>query len=69
MNKVFRFDTEFIKDAVGVHDFVSIIEAHRDEHILLLISCLGNIRSLLEKLTESYFNGDSETHAIFEGIL
>lgn len=49
IRKVYKFGGASVKDADAVRNLVSIVSAHRDEDVLLVVSAMGKTTNMLEK--------------------
>lgn len=66
--KVFKFGGASVKDAEGVKNVSSIINSHKGNELLVVVSAMGKITNQLEELTRAYLNGQDDIQHIFEGI-
>jgi aspartate kinase len=65
---VFKFGGASVKDAQGVINLGNVVSTYSGNEILVVVSAMGKTTNALEKLTDAYFNGTDDMHAIFEGI-
>lgn len=66
--KVFKFGGASVKDAEGIKNVSSIINSHKGNELLIVVSAMGKITNLLEDLTRAYLNGQDDVQQIFEAI-
>jgi len=50
--KVFKFGGASVKDSVGVRNLKTILDLHRDEHLVVVVSAMGKTTNALEELLE-----------------
>jgi aspartate kinase len=65
---VFKFGGASVKDAQGVINLGKVVSGYAGNQILVVVSAMGKTTNALEKLTDAYFNGTDDLHAIFEEI-
>lgn len=56
--KVFKFGGASVKNAEAVRNVAQIIEDHRSESLIVVISAMGKITNKLEELIEAYYQQD-----------
>ncbi|HUH32432.1 MAG TPA: hypothetical protein VLZ28_00685, partial [Daejeonella sp.] len=66
--QVYKFGGASVKDAAGVKNLSKIISLNRNKQLLVVVSAMGKITNALESLTDSYVNGKSNTHALYQEI-
>ncbi|MFA4869919.1 MAG: aspartate kinase [Pedobacter sp.] len=66
--KIYKFGGASVKDAGGVRNISSIIQNHKGNELLIVISAMGKITNKLEELTSAYINGQEDVHQIFEEV-
>lgn len=66
--KVFKFGGASVKDAEGIKNVSSIINSHKGNQLLVVVSAMGKITNKLEELTRAYINGQDDIQQIFEEI-
>jgi aspartate kinase len=66
--KIYKFGGASVKDADGVRNVSSIIQNHKGNELLIVISAMGKITNKLEELTSAYINGQEDVHQIFEEV-
>jgi aspartate kinase len=66
--KVFKFGGASVKDAEGIKNVSSIINSHKGNQLLVVVSAMGKITNKLEDLTRAYINGQDDIQQIFEEI-
>jgi len=60
MYKVFKFGGASVKDAEGVKNLKKILEIHKEDKLIVVISAMGKMTNQLEKVLDSwYFNPES----------
>jgi len=60
MYKVFKFGGASVKDAEGVRNLKKILDIHKDEKLIVIISAMGKMTNQLEKVLDSwYYHPDS----------
>jgi len=64
MYKIFKFGGASVKDADGVRNLKKILNLYKDEKLIVVISAMGKMTNLLEKVLDAwYYQPDSlETH-------
>ena len=55
----FKFGGASVKNAEAVRNIAKILQAYK-EQIVIVISAMGKTTNALERLTESYFKGNSD---------
>jgi len=58
--KVFKFGGASISTPERVKNLPKILQAYRDEKILIVVSAMGKTTNALEKVAESFFSGNKE---------
>ncbi|MEO5910847.1 MAG: aspartate kinase, partial [Pelobium sp.] len=66
--QVFKFGGASVKDAEGIKNLTAVLEIYKGEKLLIVVSAMGKTTNALEKLAESYFNQQDDTHEIFEDL-
>lgn len=66
--QVFKFGGASVKDALGIKNIGEILQLHKNEPLLIVVSAMGETTDALEKLAESYVGQKKDMHAIFEDI-
>ncbi len=68
MTAVFKFGGASVKDAAGVRNVARIVELHRDQKLLIVVSAMGKTTNALEKLSEAYCMQNGEAHRILTEV-
>ncbi|SKB33601.1 aspartate kinase [Daejeonella lutea] len=68
MIKIFKFGGASVKDAEGVKTLANILELHKSDKILIVVSAMGKTTNALEKLTKSYVAQNEDVHQVFDEI-
>ncbi len=67
--KVFKFGGASINSYERIKNLAWILQHHKDEKILIVISAMGKMTNALEKITEEYFEGkNAEALHLFESV-
>lgn len=67
--KVYKFGGASVKDADGVNNVSSILDAHKqDGKILTVVSATGKTTNALEVVVKSYFNNDGKANDHLQAI-
>jgi aspartate kinase len=66
--KIYKFGGASVKDADGVRNVSSIINRHKGNQLLIVVSAMGKMTNKLEDLTTAYLNGQDDIHQIFDEI-
>nr|WP_121271643.1 aspartate kinase [Pedobacter schmidteae] len=66
--KIYKFGGASVKDAEGVKNVSAIIQKHKGNQLLIVVSAMGKITNKLEELTTAYLNGQDDVHQIFEEV-
>lgn len=67
--KVFKFGGASINSYERIKNLSWILQHHKDEKILIVISAMGKMTNALEKVAEEYFEGkNSEALHLFESV-
>ncbi|TCC91124.1 aspartate kinase [Pedobacter hiemivivus] len=66
--KIYKFGGASVKDAEGIKNVSSIIQNHKGNQLLIVVSAMGKITNKLEELTTAYLNGQDDVHQIFDEI-
>ena len=66
--QVFKFGGASVKNAASIKNIVRIIEAHKNEPLLIVISAMDKTTNRLEDLLNAYFYKQDNLHEIFEEI-
>jgi len=66
--KIYKFGGASVKDAEGVRNVSSIIQNHKGNELLIVVSAMGKITNKLEELTTAYLNGQEDVQQIFEEV-
>lgn len=66
--KIYKFGGASVKDAEGVRNVSSIIQNHKGNELLIVVSAMGKITNKLEDLTKAYLNREDDVLQIFEEI-
>ena len=59
--RVFKLGGASVKDAEAVKNAAAIIASHKSEEVVVVISAMGKTTNALEKVVDTYFNGNKET--------
>lgn len=65
---IFKFGGASVKDAEGVKNVLQIIEQHKGEPLLVIISAMGKTTNRLEELLNAFFYRQETHHQIFDEI-
>lgn len=57
IDKVYKFGGASVKDADAVRNLAKIVDNHKNEHILLVVSAMGKTTNMLEKALAAYRDG------------
>jgi aspartate kinase len=66
--EVFKFGGASIKDADGIKNVVKIIGLHPDKSLVIVVSAMGKITNVLEKLTDAFVQKADNAVEVFERI-
>ena len=66
--KVFKFGGASLKDAEGVKNVGSILQKHRGEKLLIVVSAMGKITNALEKVVQSHADQDGQAEHFFKEV-
>ncbi|TKC63524.1 aspartate kinase [Pedobacter hiemivivus] len=66
--KIYKFGGASVKDAEGIKNVSSIIQNHKGNQLLIVVSAMGKITNKLEELTTAYLNGQDDVQQIFDEI-
>ncbi len=67
--KVYKFGGASVKDADGVKNVSTILDAHKnDSKILTVVSATGKTTNALEKVVHSYFSNDGKVNEYLQSI-
>jgi aspartate kinase len=66
--KIYKFGGASVKDAEGIRNVASIIQNHKGNELLIVVSAMGKITNKLEDLTTAYLNGQEDVQQIFEEV-
>ncbi|SDJ80736.1 aspartate kinase [Pedobacter sp. ok626] len=66
--KIYKFGGASVKDAEGVRNVSSIIQNHKGNELLIVVSAMGKMTNKLEDLTKAYLNSQDDVLQIFEEI-
>jgi aspartate kinase len=64
--RVFTMDGSSVRDAGSIRTICSVIEKYNRQPVLLLCSALGDMKRLLEKITEAHAEGSKSVTDLFE---
>ncbi|MBJ10993.1 MAG: aspartate kinase [Flavobacteriales bacterium] len=56
---VYKFGGASVKDAAGVRNVVSILQAESDVNLMIVISAMGKTTNALEAIVNAYYSGDA----------
>ena len=56
---VYKFGGASVKDAAGVRNVVSILQAESDVNLMIVISAMGKTTNALEAIVNAYYSGDT----------
>lgn len=56
--RVYKFGGASVKDAVGVRNVVSILQAESEADLMIVISAMGKTTNALEAIVNAYYSGD-----------
>lgn len=65
---VYKFGGASVKDPAAVRNMASIIKAHKNGPLIIVVSAMGKTTNQLEKLTEAYFHNNKEAEQILREI-
>ena len=57
--RVYKFGGASVKDAAGVRNVVSILQAESDVNLMIVISAMGKTTNALETIVNAYYSGDA----------
>jgi len=57
--EVFKFGGASVKDAANIRNVAGILEMHKEEQILVVVSAMGKTTNALEKVVEAYMKGEN----------
>ncbi|MBP5413268.1 MAG: aspartate kinase [Bacteroidales bacterium] len=60
--KVFKFGGASVKDAANIKNMAAIVKAYSTEPLLVVVSAMGKITNLLEKLAKAYYDGEETVY-------
>jgi aspartate kinase len=66
--QVFKFGGASVKDAPAVENVAHILKKYSGQNTIVVVSAMGKITNLLETLTKSFFNKESNKLEIFEEV-
>jgi len=66
--QVFKFGGASVKNVESIKNLVRIVETHKNEPLLIVISAIDKTTNRLESLLNAYFNQQGNVHEIFEDI-
>ena len=55
---VYKFGGASVKDAAGVRNVASILQAESDVNLMIVISAMGKTTNALETIVNAYYSGD-----------
>src|SRR5690606_10551031 len=58
--KIFKFGGASIKDANGVKNIAELLKITNEKNLVIVVSAMGKITNLLEKVIAEYLNDDTE---------
>ena len=56
---VYKFGGASVKDAAGVRNVASILQAESDVNLMIVISAMGKTTNALEAIVNAYYSGDT----------
>lgn len=65
--KVFKFGGASVKDAAGIRNVASIIQAYGEQNLVVVVSATGKTTNALEEVIKAYF-GDTDAKAAFDVV-
>lgn len=65
---IFKFGGTSVKDAESVKNVLQIIELHKNDPLLVIVSAMGKTTNKLEELLDAYFYKQETHHQIFDEI-
>jgi aspartate kinase len=66
--KVFKFGGASVKDAQSVKNVGEILQHHLSQNLIVVISAMGKTTNELERLTQAFFNNQSNKFELFQEI-
>ena len=67
--KVFKFGGASINDFDSIQNLAYIVDRHKDEKILIVISAMGKMTNALEKVVQAFYEQRNEdAHRLFEKV-
>ncbi len=66
--KVFKFGGASVKNEEGVTNVVKILDAHKNEKIITVVSATGKTTNALEEVVKSYFNQKGDADQLLQKI-
>src|SRR4030095_10995876 len=68
MIRIFKFGGASIKDAASIKNVATILEFHKGQKIVLVVSALGKTTNALEEITNAYFYKNGNAAALLEKL-
>ncbi len=62
--KVFKFGGASVKNADAIKNVAKILSTHSQNQLIVVVSAMGKVTNLLEKLTQQYFNENSTVELV-----
>ena len=68
MSKVFKFGGASVKDAEGVRNLATVIEATKEKDLVVVVSAMGKMTNSFEGIVSNYFSKPEEVEATVSEI-
>ena len=68
MTKIFKFGGASIRDAAAIRNVATILDQYRNEKLVIVVSALGKTTNALEEITNAYFYGKGDAHALLQKL-
>ena len=66
--KVFKFGGASVKDAAGVRNVTNILNSHKDDPIMIVVSAMGKTTDALEKIVAAHSNKSGDAYTLLENL-
>ena len=66
--KVFKFGGASLRDADNIRNVAAILEKHRAERLVIVVSAIGKTTNALEEVVQSYFDRDGRALDLLKQI-
>ena len=68
MTKIFKFGGASIRNAEAIRNVATILDQYRNEKLVIVVSALGKTTNALEEITNAYFYGKGDAHALLQKL-